>query len=64
MKAIDIMHRQMQHLIVLLIELAKLANEQQETRAQKDKKRGFIFEQCKTVRDWIMQFKPDNINYD
>lgn len=50
MKAIDIMHRQMEHLIVLLIEIARqLMNDQAESFAEKYTKRSYILNQCKKV---------------
>jgi hypothetical protein len=43
MKAIDILHRQSQHLIVLLIEVAQqLMNDHNESLAEKKTKRTFI----------------------
>lgn len=59
MKAIDILHRQIQHLIILLIEVVKtLVNDQAETFQEKQNKRVFILDQCSLVRNWISNFQP------
>jgi hypothetical protein len=45
MKAIDILHRHVQHLIVLLIEVAQqLMNDQAESLVEKSNKRSYILD--------------------
>ena len=64
MKAIDILHRQLSHVIILLLETTKqLINDQNETQASKRTKRMFIMEQIINVSNWIQDFDPQNINF-
>ena len=64
MKAIDILHRQVSHVIILLLETTKqLINDQNETQAAKRTKRMFIMEQIINVSNWIQDFNPQNINF-
>lgn len=59
MKAIDIMHRMLNHLSVLLLEVQKqLINETNETAAQQKSKRMFAMEQIVNVVNWIHEFDP------
>ena len=59
MRALDIMHRQMTHLSVLLLEVQKqMLNEQNETTAQLKSRRMFTLEQMVNVTNWIHDFNP------
>ena len=64
MRALDIMHRQMTHLSVLLLEVQKqMLNEQNETTAQLKSRRMFTLEQMVNVTNWIHDFNPQNVNF-
>ena len=59
MRAIDIMHRQIVHLSILLLEVQKQQlNEQNETTAQLKSRRMFALEQTVNVTNWISEFNP------
>jgi len=65
MKALDIMHKQAQHMTVLIIEIVKgLMNEKSETEVTKAQKRKYLLEMAVKVCDWVNKFDPSNINYD
>ena len=64
MRAIDIMHRQISHVSILLLEVQKqLVNEQNETNASLKQRRLFALEQIVNVMNWINDFNPQNVNY-
>lgn len=64
MKAVDIMHRQITHLSILLTEVQKsIINEQNETAAAVKSKRMFALEQIVNVTNWIHDFNPQNVNF-
>ena len=59
MKAIDILHKQNHHLIVLLIEIVKqLLMNHTSTYLEKQNKYTYIMDQCKHVCSWITHFDP------
>ena len=65
MRALDIMHRQVTHLSVLLLEVQKqMINEQNETTAQIKTRRYFTMEQMVNVTNWIHEFNPQNVNFE
>lgn len=64
MKAIDIMHRQMVHLSILLTEVQKqILNQQNESYAAMNTRRLFALEQLVNVTNWIHDFDPQNVNF-
>lgn len=65
MRAIDIMHRMMNHMSILLLEVQKQQiNETNETAVQQKSKRMFAMEQIVNVVNWIHGFDPQNVNID
>ena len=59
MKAIDIMHRMLNHISVLLLEVQKqMINEANETVAMQKTKRMFALEQIVNVVNWVHNFDP------
>ena len=64
LRAIDILHRQLDHTVVLLIEIIKgQLNEQNETMAGTKTNRLYLLKQCANISKWIREFDPQNINY-
>ena len=64
MKAIDILHRQNNLILVLIIEIIKqLLNESNDSVAAIKSKRKYILEQAINVNRWTQEFDPQNINY-
>ena len=59
LRAIDIMHRQLDHTVVLLIEIIKgQLNEQNETMAGTKTNRLYLLKQIANVGKWIREFDP------
>ena len=64
MKAIDILHRQNNLILVVVIEMIKqLLNESNDSVAAIKSKRKYILEQAINVNRWTQEFDPQNINY-
>lgn len=63
MHAIDIMHRQIAHLSVLMLELSRLQlNEKNETKTAIRQKRMYMLDQIVNVVNWVQKFDPQNVN--
>ena len=59
MYSVDIMHRQLIHVSVLLMEISRLQlNEKKETAAALRAKRMYTLEQIVIVVNWIQEFDP------
>ena len=65
MKSIDIMHRQVTHMSVLIIEILRQGivtkTESETTKQQRQK---FLLQQGCSVARWIAEFDPQNVNSD
>ena len=65
MKCLDIMHRQVTHMVVLIIEILKQGivtkTESETTRQQRYK---FLLQQACSVAKWVNEFDPQNVNSD
>ena len=65
MKAIDIIHKQLTHTVVLLIEILKsLINETIDTPAVRQGKRMQVMDHLINVLNWIHDFEPQQVTYD
>lgn len=65
MKAIDIIHKQVTHTVVLLIEVVKqLENEKIDSVSLRQNKRIYLMQQLVNVLSWIQELNPQQINYD
>lgn len=65
MKALDIIHKQIAHISVVIIELIKgLISDKNETEVARQKKRNFLLNTAVKVCQWVNNFDPQNINYD
>ena len=65
MKGLDILHKQITHIIVLMIEQSKIAlSTSLETEKQKQQKKHFILKSAVHVCQWINKFDPQNVNND
>ena len=63
MRSIDIMHKQITHMIVLLIEHVKTSlTQQKESQVSVQAKRMFILQSAMKVMTWVHGFNPQNIN--
>lgn len=62
MNAIDVIHRQVSHVCVLIFEISRqLANEQNETIAALNTKRMFVLDQAINITNWVQSFDPQNV---
>lgn len=65
MKAIDILHKQLLHTIVLLIEQVKhTMSESADSAATKQARQMHLFENLTYVLHWVQKFNPEGVTYD
>jgi len=65
MKGVDIIHKQLTHIIVLTIEIVKLLfSSNMESEKSKNQKKSFVLKSAVNVCQWIHKFDPQNINND
>lgn len=63
MKAVDILHKQLQHLIVVFLEELRIAvNNTNETWKTQTNKRTILLQQTLSIARWAKKFNPENIN--
>ena len=63
LKGIRVLHKQIEHLIVLVTESLKSSIPQaKETSNGVQNKKQFLLQQCQTVCDWISQFNIDTMD--
>jgi hypothetical protein len=63
MRCVDILHKQVTHIIVLLIEHMKTGlTQQKESQVSIQKKRMFILQSAMKVVSWVNEFNPQNVN--
>jgi hypothetical protein len=65
MRAIDIIHKQLTHTLVLTMEMLKtLLSETIDSAAVRQSKRMVVMEQLVNVLNWVHDFNPQNVTYD
>lgn len=63
MRCIDIQHKQIQHIIVILVEFIKTSlSNAKESQVSVQGKRMYVLQQAIKIISWIGQFDPQNIN--
>ena len=67
MKGLDIVHKQVTHAVVLIIELIKLNINQMSLQSDSEKSKHhksmmYILQQAVNVCRWVNEFDPQNIN--
>ena len=63
MRSIDILHKQVTHLVVLLVEHVKTSlTQQKESQVSIQSKRMFILQSAMKVMTWAHGFNPQNVN--
>ena len=63
MKSVDIVHKQIKHLVVILVEIMRLSvTAQSETKQSKLNKKMYLLQQSISIGQWINEFDPENIN--
>jgi hypothetical protein len=59
MRCVDILHKQLSHLIVLFVEAMKtLIHQQKESETEKQTRRMYVMQQSVKVMQWINLFEP------
>lgn len=62
MKGIEVLHKQLQHLNVLFVEIIKLnTNKLGDSKQSKVNKELFVLQQAQTVCQWVLNFDPYNV---
>ena len=65
MKAIDIMHRMLNHMSVIITDILKQQlNQQNETKVVIENQRKYLLQQATHINSWIQEFDPQNVNFD
>lgn len=65
MRAIDIIHKQLIHTLVLTMEMLKtLLSETIDNASVRQNKRMQVMEQFVNVLNWVHDFNPQNVTYD
>ena len=63
MKSVDSVHKQIKHLVVILVEIMRLSvTAQSETKQSKLNKKMYLLQQSISIGQWINEFDPENIN--
>ena len=63
MRCIDIMHKQIQHIIVILVEFIKTSlSNAKESQVSVQGKRMYVLQQAMKIISWIGEFDPQNVN--
>ena len=59
MKAIDIMHRMLNHMSVIITDILKQQlNQQNETKVVIENQRKYLLQQATHINSWIQEFDP------